>query len=191
MPATMQHKVTSFFRSHSMPFDHSSDVKKGPRQNSSNRPTITGRTPSSTASVVSGGEEKSSKMHDSHKRLSLTALHSPKGSTKSIPHHQGASVDCVIESPPLVFYGTTTTSTGALLSGQLKLAIHDESFAVDSFKMRLAVEVTQKKPFHAHCHECTHQSTDLTTWNFLQGPATLRKGMRKHSPPNCVAPSEY
>ena len=48
--------------------------------------------------------------------------------------------------------------------------------AIDTFKMRLALEVTRKKPFHSHCQECSHQSTDLTTWSFLQGPATLAKG---------------
>lgn len=53
--------------------------------------------------------------------------------------------------------------------------------AIDTFKMRLALEVTRKKPFHNHCQECSHQSTDLTTWTFLQGPATLAKG--EHSFP--------
>lgn len=48
--------------------------------------------------------------------------------------------------------------------------------AIESFKMRLALEVTRKKPFHTHCPECLKQCTDLTTWNFLQGPATLRRG---------------
>jgi hypothetical protein len=51
--------------------------------------------------------------------------------------------------------------------------------AIDTFKMRLALEVTRKKPFHNHCQECSHQSTDLTTWTFLQGPVTLAKGKSK------------
>jgi hypothetical protein len=63
-----------------------------------------------------------------------------------------------------------------LLSGQLVLNIHEDFMAIDSFKMRLALEVTRKKPFHAHCQECSKQCTDLTTWNFLQGPATLQRG---------------
>lgn len=48
---------------------------------------------------------------------------------------------------------------------------------IESIKMRLALEVTRRKPFHAHCQDCAHQSTDLTTWNFLAGPASLRRGV--------------
>lgn len=175
----MQH-VTSFFRSHSHSFDLPTEGKKGPRRNSNGRPTLKSRTPSSSASSITEDKEKGNKMPDlslSHKRISIPGLHSPKTSGRSIPQVHGANLDCVIESPPLVLYGSTSASTGALLSGQLKLHIHDEKFAIESFKMRLALEVTQKKPFHAHCHECSYQSKDLTTWNFLQGPATLRKGM--------------
>lgn len=75
-----------------------------------------------------------------------------------------------------MFYGTTTSSTGALLSGQLKLDVTDEKWAVETFEMKLVVEVTMKKPFHAHCEECTHQTTDLTTWKLLQAPTTLNHG---------------
>jgi hypothetical protein len=110
----------------------------------------------------------------SHKRLSLVGLHSPKTSASKIP--QLASLDVTIESPPLVFYGPAASSSGALLSGQLVLNIHEDFMAIESFKMRLALEVTRKKPFHAHCPECLKQCTDLTTWTFLQGPATLRRG---------------
>jgi hypothetical protein len=114
-------------------------------------------------------------MPDSHKRLSLVGLHSPKTSSSKLAQHL-ASLDVTIESPPLVFYGPAASSSGALLSGQLVLKIHEDFMAIDSFKMRLALEVTRKKPFHAHCQECSKQCTDLTTWDFLQGPATLRRG---------------
>lgn len=177
MPAAMQH-VTSFFRAHSHPFDLPTEGKKGPRRSSSSRPALKNRTPSSSTSSIT--DDKAGKMPDhslSHKRISIPGLHTPKSSSKSIPQYHAAALDCAIESPPLVLYGSTSASTGALLSGQLKLNIHDEKFAIESFKMRLAVEVTQKKPYHAHCQECSHQSTDLTTWNFLHGPATLRNGM--------------
>lgn len=177
MPATMQH-VTSFFRAHSHPFDLPTEGKKGPRRSSSSRPALNNRTPSSSTSSIT--DDKAGKMPDhslSHKRISIPGLHTPKSSSKSIPQYHAATLGCAIESPPLLLYGSTSASTGALLSGQLKLNIHDEKFAIESFKMRLAVEVTQKKPYHAHCQECSHQSTDLTTWNFLHGPATLRKGM--------------
>jgi len=115
-------------------------------------------------------------MPENHKRLSLVGLHTPKTSSSKLPQHQQATLDVVIESPPLVFYGPAASSTGALLSGQLCLNIHEDFLAIESFKMKLALEVTRKKPFHAHCPDCSNDSTDLTTWNFLHGPATLKRG---------------
>jgi len=53
--------------------------------------------------------------------------------------------------------------------------------AIESFSMKLACEVTRKKPFHSHCQECSHESTELTKWNFLQGPTNLARG--EHSFP--------
>jgi arrestin-related trafficking adapter 1 len=82
-----------------------------------------------------------------------------------------------MESPPVVLYGQTSTSSGALLSGVIHLTILDENMAIESFGMRLTVDVKMKKPFHAHCAECTTQSTDLTFWKFVPGPITLKKGM--------------
>jgi hypothetical protein len=88
-----------------------------------------------------------------------------------------------IESPPLVFLGPIATSTGALLSGQLKLNVTDEKLDIESFEMKLAVEVKMKKPFHAHCDECAQQTTDLTTWKFLHTPTSFNQGMSPASTP--------
>jgi arrestin-related trafficking adapter 1 len=82
-----------------------------------------------------------------------------------------------MESPPPVLYGQPSTSSGALLSGILHLTISDENIAIESFGMKLAVDVKMKKPFHAHCAECAHQSTDLTTWTFVPASTSLKKGM--------------
>lgn len=109
-----------------------------------------------------------------HKRLSLTGLHHPaKSSTVRLAH---SNLDIKIESPPLVFYGTAGASTGALLSGQMIVNVPDDSLVIENFKMRLVVETTRKKPFHTHCPDCTLQTEELMKWDFLQGPATLRKG---------------
>ncbi|RDL39696.1 Uncharacterized protein BP5553_04036 [Venustampulla echinocandica] len=184
----MPHKVIpfTFFRSQSSPspVTHSVDLpapkKPSRRQNSKSKRASTSRTPSSSNSSLRS--ERSWKMPDSqsHKRLSFPNIqlhgYSPKSSSKSITHPPPAVLNVVIESPPLVVYGPASSSTGALLSGQLKLNINDDSMVIDSFVMRLALEVTNKKPFHAHCQECMHQTTDLNSWTFLQGPATLKKG---------------
>jgi hypothetical protein len=173
MPHAMP-RVSTFFRNHTSNFDLPTDLKKAKRRSSSTkRPYFTDRTPSSSGSSLAS-DDRSVKMPENHKRLSLVGLHSPRSSSSKIP--QLATLDVTIESPPLVFYGPASSSSGALLSGQLVLNIHEDHMAIDSFKMRLALEVTRKKPYHAHCPECSKQCTDLTTWNFLQGPATLQRG---------------
>lgn len=174
MPHAVMPRVSTFFRNHASSFDVQTDLKKAKRRSSSTRrPAYSDRTPSSSGSSLAS-EDRSIKMPESHKRLSLVGLHSPKSSSSKIP--QIATLDVTIESPPLVFFGPAASSSGALLSGQLVLNIHEDLMAIESFKMRLALEVTRKKPFHAHCQECSKQCTDLTTWTFLQGPATLRRG---------------
>ena len=179
----MPHRVATFFRSHSTTLDLPTDLKKASRRASASRPPLADRSPSSSGSSLISVEDKHSKMPDAHKRLSMGLTISPKSSSRNISQRQPATLDCVIESPPLVFYGAAASSTGALLSGQIRLNIQDEHMAIDAFKMRLALEVTRKKPFHSHCQECSQQSTDLTTWTFLQGPATLAKGEPKSTIP--------
>jgi hypothetical protein len=177
MPHAMP-RVATFFRSHSHAFDLPTDLKKASRRPSSSRPKFSDRSPSSSGSSLAS-DDRSVKMPENHKRLSLVGLHTPKTSSSKLPQHQQATLDVVIESPPLVFYGAAASSTGALLSGQLCLNIHEDFLAIESFKMKLALEVTRKKPFHAHCPDCSNDSTDLTTWNFLHGPATLKRGESK------------
>lgn len=174
----MPHRVATFFRSHANSFDLPTDLKKGPRRSSSNRPHPD-RAPSSSGSSLVSLEDKSAKMPDAHNKrlsLSMSGLHvSPKSSSKSLSLAAG-SLKFRIESPPILFIGTTTNSTGALLSGQLVLKVDEEFMAIESFQMKLACEVTRKRPFHSHCPECSNESTVLQKWNFLQGPATLSKG---------------
>lgn len=173
----MPHRVTTFFRSHTSNFDLPTDLKSSSRRSSSSkRPPLSDRASSSSASSVNS--DHGHKMPD-HKRISLTGLHSPKNSSTKI-HQSPASLDVKIESPPLVFFGPPVSSTGALLSGQLMLNVPDELLVIDNFKLKLVVETTRKKPFHAHCAECSQQTQELYKWDFLQGQATLKKGKFKN-----------
>lgn len=175
----MPHRVVDFIRSHSSTnpiFDFQipqiQEPKKALRSSSKNRPVLDRKV--STTSTSSLNSTDNIMPDNSYKRLSFGV--SPKPSSKSIPQHVPAKLDAIIESPPLVFYGQPTSSSGALLSGQLRLYITDDNMAIEKFKMRLVVDVCRKKPFHSHCNECQYQSTDITAWDFLQGPATFRKG---------------
>lgn len=185
----MPHRVAAFFRAHSNSNSNSFDLptelknpknpKNASRRSSTRIPPFANRSPSSSGSSLQSSDGASFRMPDNaHKRRSLTgALHpSPRSSSSKIPQHQAATLDTLIESPPLVFYGIPATSSGALLSGQLKLKILDETMPIEKIEMRLSIDVTRKKPFHAHCQECSNQSTLLQSWSFLQGPSTWRRG---------------
>jgi arrestin-related trafficking adapter 1 len=109
-----------------------------------------------------------------HHRLSFTFGRSSKGAHDPT----GASLDWKIESPPIIFYGDAENSTGALVSGQLFLTVREEVLEVESFEASLNIRITQKRPFHTHCPECSNQYTELKRWTFLSHPTTLNRGMR-------------
>jgi len=99
-----------------------------------------------------------------------------KVSSKSTLDHVAANVNVTMESPPLVFYGNPSQSSGALFSGQLSLSVTDESLEILDYTMSLALETTKKRPFKDNCKECTCESKELTKWTFLKGPQRLKKG---------------
>jgi len=197
----MPHRVTSFFRNSSASLETQvSNLKKAARRasspnGSSRRPdrsfsyassvesdaddahqhspamsVVSGRSPSAAAPAAMDGHSG----HEHH-RLSFHSLHFGRSSKEpqANPH---ASVDWKIESPPIVLYGDADNSTGALVSGQMFLKVKDDGFRVESFKATLKVHVTQKRPFAAHCNDCTNQYTEVKTWAFLQSPPPLAKG---------------
>ncbi|KAG9246078.1 hypothetical protein BJ878DRAFT_313848 [Calycina marina] len=172
----MPHRVATFLRHHAHSFDLPTDVKKGPRKLSNSkasRPSFSDRSLSSSDTSVSSKEEMAH-LPGSIKRLSL-GKSTPKHSSKSIPQIQ-TSLDIGIESPPLVLYGTTVNSTGALLSGQLKVVITEDHVTVDELKMRMVQDIHIKKAFHNHCKDCERKSTELNQWNFSQGTMILKRG---------------
>ena len=87
-------------------------------------------------------------------------------------------LDVIVESPPLVCYGTPANSTGALFSGRLRINVAELAGAVtlDSFDMRLVTKVTTKKPVSRDCSGCSSRTEELTNWNFLTEPLHLRSG---------------
>ncbi|TLD31188.1 hypothetical protein PspLS_02309 [Pyricularia sp. CBS 133598] len=122
--------------------------------------------------------ESSSEGHHHH-RLSLNGLGQLIRGTKDLHIHQhsnqAATLNLKVESPPLVLYGDASTSTGALFSGSMHMELK-EDVPVESFTGTLRIHVTQKRPFTAHCHDCTHQYTELQSWSFLKAPLVLTKG---------------
>lgn len=78
-----------------------------------------------------------------------------------------------IESPPNVFYGNPTVSTGALMSGLLKITVVEPECTLEKFDMELYASVTARKPVAANCPDCVVQRSSLFSWKFLTHPKSL------------------
>jgi arrestin-related trafficking adapter 1 len=175
----MPHRVATFLRSHTYSFDFTTPDKKKKNTAGANSLDLSLSKSIAREGTVSSASSISStsSMPDArYKRRSLAGANSPRTSSKSLNQHPPSHLGLEIESPPLVFYGTTAQSSGALLSGQLKLFITEEKLDIESFQGRLVLDVKMKKPFHPHCNECAQQTVELTTWKFLQAPGPLSQG---------------
>ena len=112
--------------------------------------------------------------HNKEKRKSWTdKVHSNKSSPR-LASSKPTKLDIVFESPPLIFKGSQSQSTGALFSGQLRL-ITDVEVDLESLQMRLLAEVTSKKPVH-NCPDCQVKTTEIFKWNMLSEPTKFAKG---------------
>jgi len=87
-----------------------------------------------------------------------------------------ADITVAIESPPLVCYGPPKESTGALLSGIMKLQVKETEQTFEAFTMRLLADVLTKKPVGAHCSDCTTSVSELHKWQLISEPVVLKKG---------------
>jgi arrestin-related trafficking adapter 1 len=118
----------------------------------------------------SGGKEK-------RLSLSMRGGGGSKAKDDQSTRHAPGSFEVVIESPPLCFYGSSATSTGALLSGRLKLKVDDPTGEVKltNFTMKLRCAITTKKPIQKDCNECKERYDDIREWSFLSEPKTFQK----------------
>ncbi|KAI9718388.1 MAG: hypothetical protein M1812_004109 [Candelaria pacifica] len=122
--------------------------------------------------------------HGKHKISTSRGSGSGKSTGKNspkLPPVKAAHFDMVIESPPLVFLGSPAHSSGALLSGRLRLIVTESEVNVHSSVMKLLAVSTTKRPVAPHCPECSTKSTELFEWNFLSEPKTFDQG--EHSTP--------
>ena len=116
-------------------------------------------------------------LHDKEKRKGNSdRMPRLKGSSPKVGPAKAACLTVDMESPPLIFHDTPSRSSGALLSGQLKLAVADPVLKVDAMEMALVLRITTFKPVSGGCPDCSSQSTELFRWRFLSGPRSFRKG---------------
>lgn len=104
-------------------------------------------------------------------------------SPRLAPLHPG-KFEVIIESPPLCFYGSSQHSTGALLSGRLKLGIEDPTGHVkfQTFTMVLRLAISTKKPIGKDCNECRERYEEINTWTFLTEPKTFQQDQDNQFP---------
>ena len=110
------------------------------------------------------------------KRSASPAKGSPKNSPKLAPS-KPAKLAIDMESPPLIFYGNPSHSTGALLSGQLLLTVTDPEINLQTFQMVLIARITNKRPITKDCPNCQVKDTQLFSWNFLTEPTKYKTGI--------------
>jgi arrestin-related trafficking adapter 1 len=84
-------------------------------------------------------------------------------SSPQIIPHLPAKMEAVIKSPPLVFYGNITNSTGAFLSGHIKLNILDLKIILRRFEISFQTIVIIKKPVEKNCPQCQTQRNNIKT----------------------------
>ncbi|EWC48161.1 hypothetical protein DRE_02265 [Drechslerella stenobrocha 248] len=91
-----------------------------------------------------------------------------------------ATLNLQIESPPIVCYGASNESSGALLSGMLWLTVDPWECEFDSLKLTFQSVVSTKKPVVVGCPDCTSKTTDLQTWDFVTSAHSFSHGLHNY-----------
>lgn len=107
---------------------------------------------------------KHDKHHDDHKK-------SPKVEAQGT-----ATINMSVESPPIVFYNSPQASTGAIISGQLILNVHEPLVSITNFEMKLFAITATKKPVVQNCSDCSTQTTEIHNWDIVNQPMNMRYG---------------
>jgi hypothetical protein len=178
----MPHRVTNFLRSSSGNVPH---VKKAI---ASSRSTSRSGTPD-----TSDSEEyySNNNVHIAGRKMSDVSAEAKKHHRLSLPFgksskdgsgHGGAPavIEWSMESPPIVFHGTTEDSTGALVSGLMYLDVKADLVDVEFFNATLNLHVNHRQAFYGNCQDCRHQYTELAHWNLLGHPTQLSKGRHQY-----------
>ncbi|KAK5078640.1 Endocytosis regulator [Lithohypha guttulata] len=86
--------------------------------------------------------------------------------------------EMIMESPPAILHGSINYSSGALISGRLKLNVEDPTgeLRLTDFKMVLEAVTTTKKPVSKDCKDCSTKHETLKEWKFLSEAKTFQKG---------------
>lgn len=200
MPRTQQiisGTATNSPRPHSLAFNDVVNALSQKLNTSVNvEPLPTRRTSFSMDSILHPGKKEkkrdSSKEREAkkEKRMSLTSSKASKSKDKhsTTSPRMGpvrpAKFDLIVESPPLVFFGSASNSSGALFSGRLKLIVDDPSGFVkfNDFDMVLRATLTTHKPISKDCKQCAERHDELKKWTLISEPTTYLKAKDNQFP---------
>lgn len=89
-----------------------------------------------------------------------------------------ARLEIVVESPPLVCYGSPSDSAGALFSGRLRVTVARFAGEVilNQLDICLISKATIKRPVRRSCKSCAVRVDEITRWDFLTNHLTLTVG---------------
>jgi hypothetical protein len=122
------------------------------------------------------GKDKRNSLSMGVGRSQSPAKSSPRNSPRLAPS-KPAKMAIDMESPPLVFYGSTTQSSGALMSGSILLTVTDPEITLQSLEMHLYARMTFKRPVHKDCPACTTKDSTIFSWHFLTEPNKFHNGI--------------
>jgi len=131
-------------------------------------PQVAKRTASSDKKPTSSSKDRSGSKDTKDKN----AAH--RGSIVSL-QQKVVKLGMVMESPPALLIGTSTQSTGALISGRLQVIPLVAEATVESIILYLECVTTTKRPVQDRCRECQSQSVDMYEWTFLTKPTIFWK----------------
>lgn len=94
---------------------------------------------------------------------------------------KAVKIGMIMESPPVVFIGSNSQSTGALISGRIQITPNTAEATVETMSLYLECCATTKRPVQDRCRECLSNITDIKEWSFLSKPTIFwqQDGMKE------------
>jgi hypothetical protein len=108
-----------------------------------------------------------------HERSLSKDLHTSGKSKEHANSCKPVSLELIMESPPALFLDVPELSSGALISGRLRVKPTEGSVTLTAIAMFLECTTTTKKPVVERCRACTTQVADLYEWKFLTKSRTF------------------
>ncbi|KAJ4256260.1 Endocytosis regulator [Fusarium torreyae] len=84
-----------------------------------------------------------------------------------------ASLDCAIDTSPIVILNDDDDSDSSTITGSLILDVTEDTVEVESLYAVLRVHVVHKKPFKKGCKDCKRQLTELKRCQFIKTTTTM------------------